>query len=104
MNEKDYDKKEYLKTLKERAKTSRVYKKHQMTGLMISQMLNDNEHKSLYIKLAKEKDQDALISLAKDVSERNGIENKGAYFMAMLSKDKKEIKSERKKKWPKSGK
>jgi len=78
--------KEYLKTLKERSKTSRVYKKFQLTGLVIAQLLNDEKHKSLYIKLAKKYDDDFLIFLAKDVSERKNIENKGGYFMTLLTR------------------
>ncbi len=81
MNNKDY-----LKTLKERAKKSRVYKKYQFTGLLIAQLLNDEKHKSLYIKLAKKHSGDHLLSIAKDVSERKKIENKGAYFMKVLMK------------------
>jgi len=72
--------KEYLKLLKERSKTSRVYKKFQLTGLVIAQLLNDEKHKSFYIKLAQKHDNDKLMSLAKDVSERKNIENKGGYF------------------------
>ena len=45
--------KNYLETLKERAKKSRVYKSYQFIGLTIAQLLNDEKHKSLYIKLAK---------------------------------------------------
>lgn len=78
--------KDYLKTLKERAKTSHVYKKYQFTGLLIAQLLNDDKHKSLYIKLAKKHPSDHLLSIAKDVSERKNIENKGAYFMKVLQK------------------
>ena len=76
----------YLETLKERAKTSRVYKKYQLTGLLIAQLLNDEKHKSLYIKLAKTRNQQKLMSIAKDVSERKNIRNKGAYFMKVLVK------------------
>jgi len=76
--------KEYLKLLKERSKTSRVYKKFQLTGLIIAQLLNDEKHKSLYIKLAKKHDNDKLIALAKDISERKNIKNKGGYFMRIL--------------------
>lgn len=74
------DNKEYLKLLKERSKTSRVYKKFQLTGLTIAQLLNDEKHKSFYIKLAQQHNNDRLMSLAKDVSERKNIENKGGYF------------------------
>lgn len=77
--------KNYLETLKERAKKSRVYKKYQFTGLLIAQLLNDEKHKSLYIKLAKKHPGDHLLAIAKDVSERKKIENKGAYFMKVLA-------------------
>ncbi len=78
--------KNYLETLKERAKKSRVYRKYQMTGLLIAHLLNDEKHKSLYIKLAKEHDNQHLLGIAKDVSERKKIQNKGGYFMRVLSK------------------
>lgn len=74
----------YLEILRERAKTSRVYKKHQLTGLLISRLLEDEKHKSLYIKLAKESNQDKLLGLAKDIALRKNIKNKGAYFMKVL--------------------
>jgi hypothetical protein len=80
------EEKNYLKTLKERAQKSRVYKKYQLTGLLIAQLLNDEKHKSLYIKLAKKHDSDDLLRIAKEVAERKKIENKGAYFMEVLSK------------------
>lgn len=78
------EEKGYLEILKERAKTSRVYRKYQLTGLLIAQLLNDEKHKSLYIKLAKTRNQQKLMSIAKDVSERKNIRNKGAYFMRIL--------------------
>jgi hypothetical protein len=77
---------DYLQTLKERAKKSRVYKSYQFIGLTISQLLNDEKHKSLYIKLAKKHPGDHLLAIAKDVSERKNIENKGGYFMKVLEK------------------
>ncbi len=80
------NKREYFKTLKERSKTSHVYKRFQLTGLVISQLLNDEKHKSLYIKLAKKHNNDKLIAIAKDISERKRIENKGAYFMTVLQR------------------
>lgn len=89
--------KDYLETIKERKKKSRVYKKFQLTGLMIAQLLNDEVHKSLYIKLAKEFDENILMSLAKDVSERENVAKKGAYFMRIVHKEKKYL---RKKKTP----
>jgi len=74
----------YLKELTRRAKESHVYKKYQLLGLEISQILNDEKHKSLYIKLAKEKNGDRLRTLAKDVADRKNIKNRGAYFMTLL--------------------
>ncbi|PIV31999.1 hypothetical protein COS33_00185 [Candidatus Wolfebacteria bacterium CG02_land_8_20_14_3_00_37_12] len=78
--------KDYLQILKERAKKSRVYKSYQFVGLTISQLLNDEKHKSLYIKLAKKHSGDHLLAIAKDVAERKNIENKGGYFMKVLEK------------------
>ena len=78
--------KNYLKTIKERVKKSHVYKKYQFTGLLIAQLLNDEKHKSLYIKLAKKHPGGHLLSIAKDVAERKNIENKGGYFMKVLQK------------------
>lgn len=74
----------YLKTLKERKMTSRVYKKHQLIGLELATVLDDPGHKSFYIKLAKEKNAEKLFRVAKDVASRKNIRNKGAYFMRMI--------------------
>jgi len=79
---------DYLETLRERSKTSKVYQKHQLVGLEIADILRDQEHKSLYIKLAKERNQQELLSLAKDISERKTVKNKGAYFMKVLHAEK----------------
>lgn len=78
----------YLKKLKERAKKSRVYRKYQLIGLEISQILGDEKHKSLYIKLAKEKGAERLLRLAKEISEKKSVKNRGAYFMFCLIKTK----------------
>ena len=78
--------KDYLKTIKERTKKSHVYKKYQFAGLLIAELLNDEKHKALYIKLAKEHSGDHLLSIAKDIAERKNIENKGGYFMKVLAK------------------
>ncbi len=75
---------DYLELLKKRAKESKVYSSHQMTGLMLAEILNDEKHKSLYIKLAKEKDPQKLMELAKSVAGRKNVANKGAYFMKLL--------------------
>lgn len=78
----------YLATIKNRAKKSHIYRQFQETGLAIAELLNDQKHKALYIKLAKEYDQQTLLSIAKDVSQRTQIENKGGYFMKVLQSKK----------------
>ena len=75
---------DYLEELKKRKKESRVYSEHQLVGLLIAEILEDDKHKSLYIKLAKENDSDKLLRLAKSVAERKNVENKGAYFMKLF--------------------
>ena len=78
---------DYIEELKKRKKESRVYSEHQLVGLLIAEALEDDAHKSLYIKLAKENDSDALLKLAKSVAERKNVENKGAYFMKLFYGD-----------------
>jgi len=73
-----------MNELRRRGKESHVYRKYQLFGLEISQVLHDEKHKSLYIKLAKEKDGERLLRLAKDVADRKNIKNPGAYFMTLL--------------------
>ena len=77
--------KEYLDVLRKRIKKSRVYVSHQAAGLTLAEILDDPKHKSLYMKLAKQYDSEMLIRLAKDIADRKNIENKGAYFMKILS-------------------
>ncbi len=75
---------DYLETLKKRAKESKVYSYHQMVGLTIAELLEDDKHKALYMKLAKLHNSDKLLKLAKDIAERKNVKNKGAYFMRLL--------------------
>jgi len=70
--------------LRRRARESHVYREYQLLGLEISQILNDEKHKSLYIKLAKEEGAERMLRLAKDIADRKNIKNRGAYFMALL--------------------
>ncbi len=84
--------KKYINIIKKRTGESHVYKKFQFTGLIIAQLLNDEKHKSLYIKLAKEYDNEKLLNLAKDISERKKIENKGGYFMKVFTSLRKDMK------------
>lgn len=83
----------FLEELRKRGQESKVYKEFQLTGLLLAELLGDEKHKSLYIRLAKTAPKTRLIALAKDVSERRGIKNKGAYFMRVW----KEAKSPRQK-------
>lgn len=79
----------YFEELKKRAKESRVYKQYQLIGLEIADILDDRKHKALYIKLAKENNPEHLVALAKSVAERGLVKNKGAYFMKVLTEEKK---------------
>ena len=74
----------YMDELKRRSGESRVYSEHQLMGLLIAEVLQDEEHRSLYMKLAKSNDADTLLKIAKDVAERPNVENKGAYFMKII--------------------
>lgn len=87
-------KKDYVKELKRRGAESHVYRKYQLIGLEVSQILHDERHKALYIKLAKDSgaSSDRLIGLAKDVAQRASVKNKGAYFMSLLKFPKNETK------------
>ncbi len=76
---------DYLQKLRDRAKQSKVYRRFQLEGLEIAKILEDEKHKALYIKLAKEHDTQFLRRLAQDVAERGAaVQNKGAYFMSRL--------------------
>ena len=81
---------DYLKELKERGRTSRVYREYQLAGLLVAEILNDERHKSLYIKLAQKYGSQKMLQLAKDVADRKRIKNKGAYFMKVWFDGKKE--------------
>lgn len=74
----------YLKNLKEKRKKSRVYSRHQSIGLALGEILEDRSHKILYISLAKKYDPDRLLALAKDIAQREGVKNRGAYFMKVF--------------------
>ena len=77
---------DYLNKLKKRSAESKVYKKYQLIGLEIALVLEDEKHKSLYIKLARENNHEKLLRLAKEIAERKNIKNRGAYFMSMLKR------------------
>lgn len=79
------DEDSYLDELKRRSGESRVYSEHQLMGLLIAEALQDEEHRSLYMKLAKSHNADTLLKIAKDVADRPNVENKGAYFMKIIA-------------------
>ena len=80
---------DYLREIKKRGKTSRVYKDFQLLGLEIAESLNDEKNKSIYIKLAKTNDHQELRRVAREVASRKGVKNKGAYFMKAFFEEKK---------------
>lgn len=89
--------KNYMDVIRERAKKSRVYQKHQSTGLALAEILEDREHKALYMRLAKKYREDDLIPLAKRIAENKTIENKGAYFMRAFFGEGKGVKQSQQK-------
>jgi len=80
---------DYFLVLAERRKKSRASEPHQFLGLIIARLLDDANHKSLYIKLAKEHDAQKVWRLAKSVAEKKNVKNKGAYFMKVFFDGKK---------------
>lgn len=76
---------DYFAELTKRSRKSRAYVKHQLVGLEIADILGDREHKSLYIKLAKQLDGAELLRIAKSVAEKKDVSNRGAYFMRIIS-------------------
>ena len=76
----------YLELIRERGKRSRVYRKYQLVGLELAELLRDRAHTALYIKLAKERNADELRELARSVAGRKKVRNPGAYFMYLLAK------------------
>ena len=87
----DNSSKDYLAKLKKRGAQSNIYKSYQLTGLEIANILEDQAHKALYIKLAKQLGDHTLMTIAKSVAEKTDIRNKGAYFMRMLKGRKKKV-------------
>ncbi len=75
----------YLDELRKRRAETHVHRKYQLIGLELAEILRDEEHKSLYIKLAKEYDFELLLRLAKEIAERKNVQKKGAYFMRLWS-------------------
>ena len=74
----------YIEEIGKRASKSKIYKKYQLIGLEIAKTLEDEAHRSLYMKLAKQWDGEFLLRQAKDVASRKNIKNMGAYFMSVI--------------------
>jgi len=74
---------EYIEEIRKRGKKSKVYSSHQLIGLEIARLLDDEEHKTFYMKLAKERGTQELLSIARDVWDRD-VKNKGSYFMKII--------------------
>jgi riboflavin synthase len=85
---------QYLAELAARKETNknRVSRKFQSTGLAIADLLEDRDHKALYIRLAKAHDEEKLMSLAKDIADNKRVKNRGAYFMQVLKQMKEDKK------------
>ena len=81
----------YMEELKRRGEESHIYRKYQLTGLQIADILEDRKHKALYIKLAKEQDPEKLLAIAKGIAENKNVRNKGAYFMIVLKDEPRKI-------------
>ncbi len=79
------DSEKYIAELKKRSKESHVHRQFQLTGLEIADLLGDRAHKSLYIKLAKERSAHELLRIAKEVAGKQDVRRKGAYFMAIVT-------------------
>lgn len=85
------NKQTYTQALKDRGAKKHITQEFQLIGLEIATTLRDIKNKSLYIKYAKEFGSSRMISLAKDVAERRGINNPAAYFMTLV----KELRSKK---------
>jgi hypothetical protein len=66
-----------------------ISKEFQKYGYDLAEELGDLDHKSLYIKLAKEEERGFLETAKNYVKDAKDVENKGALFMWKLSQLKK---------------
>lgn len=82
------EKRSYLATLTKRRKDTRAYHRHQAVGAELAEILGDPRHTALYIKLAKEKDEQLLRALARAAADNKAVRNPGAYFMRLLQEHK----------------
>ena len=89
MKKIDFSLNDFLEKIKARSTSSRVKYQFQLIGLQLATILNDQKNKSLYIKIAKQRqDYGYLLNLANSIKENDRIDNKGAMFMNELYKRK----------------
>ena len=51
---------------------------------MIAELLDDEKHKGLYMRISKTINNQRLLEIAKSVAEKTKVERKGAYFMKII--------------------
>jgi hypothetical protein len=78
---------EYFSLLNQRAKQSHAYRAFQTTGTDVADILGDQKHIALYIKIAKTVNAQVLLQTAKLIMQNNNVRNPGAYFMR-IAKEK----------------
>ena len=89
MKKIDFSLDDFLEKIKTASTSSRVKYQFQLIGLQLATILNDQKNKSLYIKIAKQRqDYGYLLNLANSIKENDRIDNKGAMFMNELYKRK----------------
>ena len=85
-----------INRVEKKKESSRVSKEFQDFGIRLAEELHDLSHKSLYIKLAKEKPRKALEDALSWVIDYPSGQNKGRLFMwklkALSNNDNKETK------------
>jgi hypothetical protein len=74
-----------------------ISREFQQYGYELAEELGDLEHKSLYIKLAKEETRGLLEAAKNFVKDAANVKNKGALFMWKLKQLKAEVKRKKKK-------
>lgn len=82
-----------MATIKQRSLTSKAYKDYQAAGVDVAELLNDRKHKALYIRLAKLHGSNKIRNLAKEVCDKPGVLNRGAYLMRLLQLEKENTKN-----------
>ncbi len=77
------------------SKKSRISKEYQSYGLYLTRLLNDQKHKNLYIKMAKNIERGILERAVSFISDANTVENKARLFMWKVKELRKEQKEKK---------